>query len=172
MNTYNARGWSLALTNSIASSKSLTVTIGRIGAKISLKGARQSGLPTTGSHEHRHLLAHQRITRTDIPDDRRSNVFRLTVGVSAEDDGSLGVIQQFLDPVEASMSRETSNLPGFCRAIRVKFLISRYRGQRCRGGQRPGACVRLLNGGYKRLLSVFWDEDIIRGDAGLIRRPQ
>lgn len=72
-----------------------------------------------------HSLAHQRVIRTNVPDDRRSDIFRLTVGIPAKDDSSLGVIQQFLDPVEAPMIRETSDVSGFRRAIRIKLIISR-----------------------------------------------
>lgn len=38
-------------------------------------------------------LAHQRIIRTNIPDNRGSDVFRVTVGVSTKDGSSLGVVQ-------------------------------------------------------------------------------
>lgn len=123
---YNARGWSLALMNSIASSKLLTVTIGRIGAKISLKEYGGQGDPPPRSRNPGHSLAHQRIIGTNIPYNGGGNVFCLAVGVSAEDDSPLGIIQQLLDPVETSVSWETSDLPGFGRAIRVKFMISKH----------------------------------------------
>ena len=82
-----------------------------------------------------HSLAHQGIIRADALDDRRSNVFRLMVGFSTKDDGSFGVVQHFLDPIEATMVWETSDDPRFSRAIRIKFPISRQssQGQRYRG---------------------------------------
>jgi len=73
---------------------------------------------------HVHSLAHQGIVGTDIPDDRRSDIFCLTVCFSANDDSSFSVVQQFLDPVKASVAWHTSDVPGLSRAVRIKFLIS------------------------------------------------
>ena len=70
-----------------------------------------------------HSLAHKRIVRTDVPDDRRSHVFRLAVGVSTKYNSSLGVIQQSLGSVKASMVRETSDIAGLGRAGWIKFQI-------------------------------------------------
>ena len=64
---------------------------------------------------------------------------------------------------------EASNFPRFRSTVRIKFLISKQNAQSqlFRKGEQPEVCVRFSKGSYKRLLSVFGDEYVIRGDTSL-----
>ena len=77
-----------------------------------------------GSPSSSRSLAHQGIIRANVPNDRRSDIFRFTVCFSAENDSALGVIQHSLDPVKSSVIREASDGPRFGCAIRIKFLVT------------------------------------------------
>lgn len=131
-----------------------------------LSGTRQSGetrrLPNPG-----HSLAHQGIIRADVPDDRRSDVIRRKVRVSAEHNGTLGVIQQFLDPIKVSITWEASDHPRLCRSIRIKFQISKWMHESERYRRRLWVHVHFFKGGYEIFLSVLGDKNIIWGDTGL-----
>ena len=85
---------------------------------------RKAAIRTTNSRlapNHVHALAHQRIVGSNVPDNRRSNIFRLTIDVSTKDDSSLGVVQQSLDSVKASIIWETGDVTGLGSAIRIEF---------------------------------------------------
>ena len=72
-------------------------------------------------------LAHQGIIGSNVPNDRGSDVFRFAVSFPAEDDGALGVIQQSLYPIKASVICEASNGPRIGCAIFIKVLVAGQR---------------------------------------------
>ena len=109
--------------NSMASSKSSTATIGKIGAKISLKALWSEGR----AQDTPYSLAHQGIIGSNISNDRGSDVFRFAVSFSAEDDGALGVVQQSLYPIKASVICEASNGPRIGCAICIEVLVAGQR---------------------------------------------
>ena len=65
-----------------------------------------------GGHNPGYSLAHWGIVGTDVSDTRRSDIFRLPVSVSAENDSPLGIIQQFLYPIKAFMVWKASDDSG------------------------------------------------------------
>ena len=154
--------------NSMASSKPLTATIGRIGAKISLEEQRQSTKPRPLPNSD-HSLAHQGIIVANISDDCGSDIFRLTVGLSTEHDSTLGVVQQSLDPVEVPVVWEASDDSRLGRSIGIEFFIStkRYNVNIVENGH--WVCIRFFKGGYQILLTALGNEDVIRCNTRLKR---
>lgn len=84
--------------NAIASSTSLTGTIGRTGPNISLKStARTSALPHAHKSSKPHALAHQRVVAAHIAHERRRDVLLGDVGLAAKHDRAPRLVDEPLD---------------------------------------------------------------------------